>query len=60
MFWELLFAVTIGGLLVVSVLGYCGVIFWKWAIRELVEIVEEAYQIYYNKLDTTFTIKEEK
>lgn len=60
MFWELLFAVTIGGLLVVSVLGYCGVIFWKWAIRELVEIVEEAYQIYYNKLDTTFTVKEEK
>lgn len=60
MFWELLFAVTIGGLLVVSVLGYCGVIFWKWAIRELVEIMEEAYQIYYNKLDTTFTIKEEK
>lgn len=60
MFWELLFAVTIGGLLVVSVLGYCGVIFWKWAIRELVEIMEEAYQIYYNKLDTTFTVKEEK
>lgn len=60
MFWELLFAVTIGGLLVVSVLGYCGVIFWKWAIRELMEIMEEAYQIYYNKLDTTFTIKEEK
>ena len=60
MFWELLFAVTIGGLLVVSVLGYCGVIFWKWAIRELVEIMEEAYQIYYNKLDTTFAVKEEK
>ena len=60
MFWELLFAVIIGGLLVVSVLGYCGVIFWKWAIRELVETMEEAYQIYYNKLDTTFTVKEEK
>ena len=61
MFWEVLFGVLVGGLLVVSVVGYCGVIFWKWALHDLMRGMEEAYEVYHSKLEQTFIInKEEK
>ena len=60
MFWDMLFAVVIGGLLVVSVLGYCGVIFWKWVLRDTLKSMEEAYEVYQSKLEQTFINKEEK
>lgn len=41
MFWEVLFGVLCGGLLVVSVLGYCGVIFWKWVVKDLLSLFED-------------------
>lgn len=40
MFWEVVFGVLCGGLLVVSVLGYCGVIFWKWVVKDLLSLFE--------------------
>ena len=60
MFWDMLFAVVIGGLLVVSVVGYCGVIFWKWVLRDTLKSMEEAYEVYQSKLEQTFINKEEK
>ena len=41
MFWEVLFGVFVGGLLVVSVSGYCGVIFWKWVVKDLLSLFED-------------------
>ena len=41
MFWEVLFGVFVGGLLVMSVLGYCGVIFWKWIVKDLLSLFED-------------------
>lgn len=41
MFWEVLFGVLVGGLLVVSVLFYCGVIFWKWFLCGLFNFGDE-------------------
>jgi len=41
MFWEVVFGVLCGGLLVVSVLGYCGVIFWKWVVKDLLSLFED-------------------
>ena len=41
MFWEVLFGVFVGGLLVVSVIGYCGVIFWKWVVKDLLSLFED-------------------
>lgn len=41
MFWEVLFGVFVGGLLVISVIGYCGVIFWNWIVRDLLSLFED-------------------
>lgn len=41
MFWEVLFGVFVGGLLVISVVGYCGVIFWKWVVKDLLSLFED-------------------
>lgn len=41
MFWEVLFGVFVGGLLVISVIGYCGVIFWKWVVKDLLSLFED-------------------
>lgn len=60
-FIEMVFSIFVGGLLVVSVVGYCGVIFWKWVLRDILKSMEEAYEIYQSKLGQTFIInKEEK
>ena len=60
MFWEVLYGTLIGGLLVVSVLGYCGVIFWKWCLRSVMQSMEEAYEIYQSKLEQTFIVNKEE
>lgn len=61
MFWEVLFGVLVGGLLVVSTVGYCLFIAWKWVIKDVMRSMEEAYEIYQSKLEQTFIInKEEK
>mgnify|MGYP003526995223 FL=1 len=59
-FIEMVFSIFVGGLLVVSVLGYCGVIFWKWVLRDTLKSMEEAYEVYQSKLEQTFINKEEK
>lgn len=41
MFWEVFFGVLVGGLLVVSVLGYCGVILWKWVVKDLFSLFQD-------------------
>lgn len=53
-FIELVFASVVGGLLVVSTMGYCAFIFYKYAIKELLKSFEEAYSVYLNRMEQTF------
>jgi hypothetical protein len=53
-FIELVFASVVGGLLVVSTMGYCAFIFYKYAIKELLKSFETAYEVYLSRLEQTF------
>ena len=60
-FIELVFAIVVGGLLVVSTTGYVAWILWKWVMKDVMRSMEEAYEIYQSKLEQTFIVnKEEK
>lgn len=53
-FIELVFASVVGGLLVVSTMGYCAFIFYKYAVKELLNSFEEAYAVYLSHMEQTF------
>jgi hypothetical protein len=53
-FIELVFGVFVGGLLVVSTMGYCAFIFYKYAIKELLKSFEESYSVYLSRMEQTF------
>jgi hypothetical protein len=53
-FIEVLVIVLVGGLLVVSTMGYCAFIFYKYAIKELLKSFEEGYSVYLNRMEQTF------
>jgi hypothetical protein len=53
-FIELVFASVVGGLLVVSTMGYCAFIFYKYAVKELLKSLEESYAVYLSRLEQTF------
>lgn len=51
-FWEVVFAIFVGGLLVASTIGYCLFIAWKWVLRDVMKSIENGFQAYYNAIDT--------
>ncbi len=53
-FIEVLVVVLVGGLLVVSTMGYCAFIFYKYAIKELLKSFETAYAVYLSRMEQTF------
>jgi len=53
-FIEVLVIVLVGGLLVVSTMGYCAFIFYKYAIKELLKSFEESYAVYLSRMEQTF------
>jgi hypothetical protein len=53
-FIEVLVIVLVGGLLVVSTMGYCAFIFYKYAIKELLKSFETAYTVYLSRMEQTF------
>ncbi len=57
-FIELVFASVVGGLLVVSTMGYCAFIFYKYAIKELLKSFEEGYSVYLSRMNETFKKEE--
>lgn len=60
-FLEGVFAFFVGGLLVVSTVGWSLYIAWKWVWRDAFRSMVEAYEIYQSKLEQTFIVnKEEK
>ena len=60
-FIEMVFAIVVGGLLVVSTVGWSLYVAWKWVWKDVFESMEEAYEIYQSKLEQTFIVnKEEK
>ena len=60
-FVEVVFATLVGGLLVVSTVGWSLYVAWKWVWKDAFRSMEEAYEIYQSKLEQTFIVnKEEK
>jgi hypothetical protein len=51
---EMIFSIVVGGLLVVSTMGYCAFIFYKYAVKELLKSFEEAYAVYLSRMEQTF------
>lgn len=60
-FIEVVFATIVGGLLVVSTVGWSLYVAWKWVWKDAFRSMEEAYEVYQSKLEQTFIVnKEEK
>jgi len=53
-FIELVFATTIGGLLVVSTIGWSLYVAWKWVWKDAFQSMVEAYEVYQSKLEQSF------
>lgn len=56
-FVELVFSIFIGGLLVVSTVGWCLYIGWKWVWRDVMKDLEKAYDVYLKRSYDTFEEK---
>ncbi len=56
-FFEVVFAVLVGGLLVVSTVGYCLYIGWKWVWKDVMKDLIEAYDVYLTRSYETFKEK---
>jgi len=53
-FIEMVFAVMVGGLLVVSTVGYCLYIGWKWVWKDVMKDLTIAYDVYLKRSYETF------
>ena len=56
-FIELIFAIAVGGLLVVSTVGWCLYIGGKWVWRDVMKDLEKAYEVYLKRSYKTFEEK---
>ena len=56
-FIEMVFAVMVGGLLVVSTIGYCLYIGWKWVWKDVMKDLTKAYEVYLKRSYETFEEK---
>lgn len=56
-FWEVVFAIFVGGLLVASTISYCLFIAWKWVIKDVMKNLEQAYDVYLKRSYETFEEK---
>ena len=57
MFWEMLFAVVVGGLFAISTAGYCLFIAWRWVFKDVMKDLTTAYEVYLKRSYETFEEK---